>query len=46
MTGAEVIDTVLNVLTFAFIGFLIWGLRAWKRQQVEPRDTGAAGGVR
>jgi len=24
MSGAELIDTGLNVITFAFIGFLIW----------------------
>ena len=24
MIGAELVDTVLNMITFAFIGFLIW----------------------
>lgn len=30
---------------FFLIGFLIWGLRAWKREQVEPPEASAPGGA-
>ena len=29
---------------FLLIGLLIWGLRTWRPAQVEPRESGAAGG--
>lgn len=41
MTSANLIDTLLNIMVFVFIGLLIWLF--FKKESGDPTDTGDPG---